>query len=227
MTDIAAAPLRFAINLGNGVLANVNEHGQPGGITVALANRIAASLRRKPEFVTYPAAGEVVEDAGKGVWDIAFLAVDPKREAVLRFTSPYITIQGTLLVRQNSNWQSVAEMDKPGVVINVGKNAAYDLWLTREIHAATLIRHASSRTAIDAFLDGAGEMAAGIRQPLEKTARENPDFRVLPDDFTGIRQAICVAKNDSRYFASLISLLARWQQDGELKALLDEHLMQR
>ena len=46
------------------------------------------------EFVPYPAAGKVVADAGGEHWDIAFLAIDPAREATLRFTSPYITIQG-------------------------------------------------------------------------------------------------------------------------------------
>lgn len=226
MSDSAAAPLRFAINLGNAVLATEDEQGKPNGITVALATKIADSLGREPVFLTYSAAGKVVDDAGKDIWDIAFLAIDPKREALLRFTSPYITIQGTLLVRAQSHWQSVQEMDKAGVVINVGKNAAYDLWLTRELRAATLIRHDSSQDAIEAFLNGAGEMTAGIRQPLEKTAREHPDFRVLPDNFTGIQQAICVAKSDVRWFPALATLLAQWQQEGVIDSLTEHALSQ-
>lgn len=223
----ATSALRFAINLGNAVLATQDAEGQPDGITVALAKKIAASMGRVPEFVTYPSAGKVVEDAGSGIWDIAFLAIDPKREALLRFTSPYITIQGTLLVRADSGWQSVQEMDRPDVVINVGKNAAYDLWLTRELHHATLTRHATSQAAIEAFLHGEGEMVAGIRQPLEKAARDNMGFRVLADDFTGIHQAICVAKMDQQLFPVISALLTQWQQEGVIESLTEPYLSQQ
>lgn len=218
--------LRFAINLGNAVLASLTTEGQPAGITVELAQSIARDLSCRPVFITYPAAGKVVEDAGKDIWDIAFLAKDPKREDVLRFTRPYITIKGTLLVREQSDLHSVSEMDKPGNVINVGKNAAYDLWLSRALHHATLNRLASSQAAIDAFLNGEGDMAAGIRQPLEATARANPGFRVLPDDFTEIQQAICVAKGDERYFDAITNLLARLREEGALGLMIAENIRQ-
>lgn len=106
MSDETLPTLRFAINLGNAVLASLTPDGQPAGITVELAKDIARHLHCRPEFITYPAAGKVVEDAGQDVWDIAFLAIDPKREDRLRFTSPYITIKGTLLVREQSDWRS-------------------------------------------------------------------------------------------------------------------------
>ena len=161
-------PLRFAINLGNAVLTKELPDGRPGGITVELAHRIAAEWGRTAQFKTYPTAGKVVDDAQKGIWDIAFLAVDPQREEVLLFTQPYIQIQGTVLVNESSPWQSVAQMDKTGVVINVGKGAAYDLHLTRQLKNATLNRLSSSQAAIDAFLNGEGDMAAGGRQAVER-----------------------------------------------------------
>lgn len=156
----AIEPLRFAINLGNAVLAKELPDGSPGGITVELAHRIAAEWGITAQFKTYPTAGKVVDDAQKGLWDIAFLAVDPQREEVLHFTQPYIQIQGTVLVNESSPWQSVAQMDKTGVVINVGKGAAYDLYLTRQLKNASLNRLSSSQAAIDAFLNGEGDPSA-------------------------------------------------------------------
>ena len=114
--------LRFAINLGNAVLAHLGETGKPAGITVELSHRLATRWGVSAEFVPYPAAGKVVADAGGEHWDIAFLAIDPAREATLRFTSPYITIQGTALVSVDSPCQSVADMDRPATTINVGQN---------------------------------------------------------------------------------------------------------
>lgn len=151
--------LRFAINLGNAVLAHLGETGKPAGITVELSHRLATRWGVSAEFVPYPAAGKVVADAGGEHWDIAFLAIDPAREATLRFTSPYITIQGTALVSVDSPCQSVADMDRPATTINVGQNAAYDLWLTRHLQHASLHRLPSSQEAIDAFLAGEGDMS--------------------------------------------------------------------
>jgi len=217
-------PLRFAINLGNAVLAKSLPDGKHDGITVKIASRIAAALGTMPQFITYPAAGKVVDDAEKGVWDVAFLAVDPAREEVLSFTQPYITIQGTVLVTSKSSWQSVEQMDKQGLVINVGKGAAYDLHLTRQLKHASLNRLSSSQAAIDAFLNGEGHMAAGIRQPLERAAAENPGFRVLPDNFGQINQAICVPRQRADLLEEITHLLTCWQRDGSVQDIIDAEL---
>ncbi len=216
--------LRFAINLGNAVLAKTLPDGEPGGITVEIARKIAAEQGKVAQFVTYPTAGKVVEDATLDRWDVAFLAIDPKREEVLRFTQPYITIQGTVLVREASSWQSVAEMDKQDVVINVGKGAAYDLHLTRTLQHASLNRLASSQAAIDAFLNGEGDMAAGIRQPLARAASENPGFRVLSDNFGQIFQAICVPHKNAPLFSDISRYLTTWQEDGAINEIIDRNL---
>lgn len=221
----ASQPLRFAINLGNAVLARQTTAGEPAGITVELARRIAADMGREAQFITYPTAGKVVEDAAKGVWDIAFLAVDPKREETLRFTQPYITIQGTALVKAQSPWQSVAQMDKPGVVINVGRGAAYDLYLTRELEHATLNRLSSSQAAIDAFVNGEGDMVAGIRQPLEQTAAQHAGYRVLEDDFMQIAQAICLPRQQDTLYNTVVEKLTRWQTEGIVKEIIDSELI--
>lgn len=219
--------LRFAINLGNAVLAKTLPDGSPGGITVEIAACIAGALGAEAKFITYPAAGKVVADAEKNLWDIAFLAIDPEREQVLRFTQPYITIQGTLLVRAESGWQSVEQMDRTGVAINVGKGAAYDLHLTRQLQHASLNRLRSSQAAIDAFLNGEGDMVAGIRQPLEHAAADNDGFRVLPDNFGQINQAICVARANCELHASISELLTLWQLDGTVQKIIDHELSEQ
>lgn len=217
-------PLRFAINLGNAVLAKTLPDGQPGGITVEIAKKIAAELGKVAQFVIYPTAGKVVDDATNNRWDVAFLAIDPKREEVLRFTQSYITIEGTVMVRDNSNWQSVAEMDKSDVVINVGKGAAYDLFLSRELRHAQLNRLASSQTAIDAFLDGEGDMVAGIRQPLECAASNNRGYRVLPDNFGQIFQAICLPHKHEKLYGVISHCLNKWQENGAINEIINRNL---
>ncbi len=115
-------------------------------------------------------------------------------------------------------------MDRPATTINVGLNAAYDLWLTRHLQHASLNRLPSSQEAIDAFLAGEGDMVAGIRQPLEATARRHAGVRVLADNFTEIQQAICVARGDVARFNAVNDALSEWRADGSLEALIAQQL---
>lgn len=62
---------------------------------------------------------------------MAFLAVEPERAKDLTFTAPYVFIDGTYLVRADTPFRSVADLDADGVRITVGRGAAYDLALTR------------------------------------------------------------------------------------------------
>src|SRR5690349_17853605 len=56
------------------------------------------------------------------------------------FSPPYVVIEGTYMVAKDSPMKSVADVDKPGVRIAVGLNSAYDLYLTRSLKSATLVR---------------------------------------------------------------------------------------
>lgn len=216
--------LRFAINLGNPVLATLLPDGSPGGITAELANKLAAESQREARFVTWPTAGQVVDVALRDEWDIAFLAIDPAREDKLRFTPPYITIESSLMVKKASKIQSVQEMDREGVVINVGKGAAYELYLIRTLKHATMRQYATSQEAIQAFINGEGDMAAGIRQPLEKAAQENPQFRVLPDSFSQIQQAVCVPRNAPQHYEFICRYLSSWIADGTIAGMVSRHI---
>lgn len=215
---------RFAINLGNPVLTTLLPEGDPGGITVELAKKLAAESQREARFVTWPTAGQVVDAALQDQWDIAFLAIDLAREDKLRFTPPYVTIESSLMIKKESAMQSVQEMDREGVVINVGKGAAYALYLTRTLKHATMRQYATSQEAIQAFINGEGDMTAGIRQPLEKAAQENPQFRVLPDSFSQIHQAICVPRNAPQHYEFICRCLSSWIADGSIAGMVKHHI---
>ena len=72
--------LRAAINLGNPILASRDAaSGEARGVSVDLARELGRRLGVPVELVTYTAAGKVVDSAKANEWDIAFVAIDPKR----------------------------------------------------------------------------------------------------------------------------------------------------
>jgi polar amino acid transport system substrate-binding protein len=197
--------LRAAINFGNTVLAQREPFG---GVSVDLSRELAKRLRVPVEFVTYDAAGRVTADATKGVWDVAFVARDPQRAKDIEFTPPYVIIEGGYMVLASSPIQSVADVDRPGMRIAVGRASAYDLWLTRNLKHATLIRAPTSPGAIELFRKDMLEVVANVKQPLMAYARGNPDVRVLPGRFMAIEQAMATPRGrpaGARYLTEFIN----------------------
>lgn len=197
--DLApAGVLRVAINYGNGVLAQRGpDEQEPRGVSGDLARELAQRLGVPAHFVSFDGAGNVF-DALKAIppepqaWDIAFLAIEPVRAAEIAFTAPYVLIEGTYLVRGEAPYRSVAELDAPGRRILVSPKSAYDLYLTRSLRHAELVRAAPPAATDLAGLFAREKLDAmgGVRQLIGKYLADNPGMRLLPDSFMQIRQAM-------------------------------------
>jgi polar amino acid transport system substrate-binding protein len=183
--------LRAALNLGNGVLVQ-GPPEDPRGVTVDLSRELAKRIGVPVQFVTYPAAGKVFEALKTGAWDVAFFAIEPVRAAEVEFTAPYVLIEGTYMVLKDSPLKVVADVDRPGVRIAVGVGSAYDLFLTRNLKNATIVRASTGggRAMIDLFLSDKLEAAAGVKQPLVEYAKTDPRVRVMDGRFQVIEQAM-------------------------------------
>lgn len=181
--------LRVAINLGNAVLAQGDARA-PRGPTVEIAAALAQRMGVQARFTCHDAAAAVVAAANEDAWDLAFLAIDPARAGRIAFSAPYVEIEGTYLVREDSPAQRVADLDRDGLRIAVGRGAAYDLFLSRELRRATILRAETSEAAIALFDRQTLDAAAGVRQPLQAWAQAHRGYRVLTDRFTAIQQAV-------------------------------------
>ena len=183
--------LRAAINFGNPVLAQKDPAtGEPRGVSVDLARELARRLGVPVELVTFDAAGKVFEALKTGAWDIAFLAIDPARAAEITFTAPYVVIEATYLVPADSPLRTIEDVDRDGVRVAVGNKSAYDLYLTRTLKRAQLVRVPTSPAAIEVFLKDKLEAAAGVKQPLLQFAKTHPNVRVMDGRFMAIEQAM-------------------------------------
>ena len=184
--------LRAAINLGNMVLAQKDPAtGDMRGVTVDLARELARRVGLPLELVPFDAAGKVFEALKAGAWDVAFLAIEPVRAAEIAFTAPYVIIEGVYLVPKDSPLRAVADVDRDGVRIAVNKGSAYDLYLTRTIKHAQLVR---GENGIELFVRDRLEAAAGVKQPLVEYAKTDPSVRIMDGRFMEIRQAMGTPK---------------------------------
>ena len=140
-------------------------------MSVDLAREAARRLGVPVELVPFNSAGNVVEAVKARQVDLAFVAIDPVRAADMDYTAPYVIIEGAYLVRNDSPLQRNEEVDRAGTRVAVGRGSAYDLFLTRELKAATLVRAPTSPAVTDLFLAQNLEVAAGVKQQLEADAQ--------------------------------------------------------
>ena len=161
-------------------------------MSVDLARELAARLGVAYELVVFEKAAASVNAVRADRADIGFFAVDPMRGEGLLFTAPYVLIEGSYLVRDSSPLSENGQVDRPGQRISVGSGSAYDLFLTREISRAEIVRLPGAGAALAAIRAGDVDVAAGIRQVLEGEARRAPGVRVLPGRFMVIQQAMCL-----------------------------------
>ncbi|GIH14223.1 transporter substrate-binding domain-containing protein [Rugosimonospora africana] len=178
--------LRASINLGNPVLAQGTPDA-PSGVTVDLARQIGARLGVPVEFLCFDAARKSYEAMATGRADICFLAIEPAREAEVAFTAPYVVIEGVFAVPEDSDLTGVADVDRPGVRIGVKRGSAYDLFLSRTLAHATVVR---GDEGVDVFRAEGLEAAAGIRQPMTAFVAAHPGVRLIPERFMQIQQAV-------------------------------------
>ncbi|HTO47266.1 MAG TPA: ABC transporter substrate-binding protein [Burkholderiales bacterium] len=183
--------LRAAINYGNPVLAQRDPAtGQPSGISADLARELGKRMGVPVEFITFDAAGKVFDAMASGAWDVAFLAIEPARSAQIDFTAPYVIIEGVYVVPVNSPLRSVGDVDRDGVRIAVSNKSAYDLYLSRTLKRAQLVRAPTPPASLELFVREKLEASAGVKQLLVAFAQTHPDVRVIEGRFMAIEQAI-------------------------------------
>lgn len=183
--------LRAAINFGNPILANRDpKTGEPYGVSVDLATRLAALIEAPLHLVLYDAAGEVVAGCERGQWDVAFVARDPLRGKGIEQSRPYLLIEGAYLVAENSPIRQNEDVDRTGTRVVVGNGSAYDLYLSRALQKAAIVRSPTSPAVVKTMVSEGYEVAAGVRQQLEYDATHFSGLRMLPGRFMVIEQAM-------------------------------------
>jgi len=216
--------LRAVINLGNPILARKDAQGAPVGVSVDLAQALAAQLKLPLTLIPVNSAGQSVELVTQEKADVGFFAIDPVRGQGIAFTSAYVQIEGSYLVRQDSPLKGNDEVDRAAHRVVVGKGSAYDLFLTRELRQAQLVRAPTSPEVVSFFMAGTYDVAAGVKQQLEFDARTTPGVRLLPGRFMVIDQAMGLPKSRP---ASAHDMLSRFVTDmkasGFVAAALKRH----
>ena len=225
VNDLApGGKVRAAINFGNPILATKDAAtGDARGVSVDLARELARRLGVPVELVTFTTAGQVVDALKAGRVDVGFVAIDPERAADISYTAPYVIIEGAYLVPGDSPIRTNADVDRAGTRVAVGARSAYDLYLSRELKHATIVRAPSSPEVTDFFLARKLDVAAGVKQQLEADAKRLPGLRLLDGRFMVINQAMGTPRGREAGARYLTDFVATMKASGFVAQALARH----
>lgn len=230
MTDAIRAQLaphgvlRAGINMSNFLLVTSRgPAGEPQGVSPSMALAIATRLGVPVQYVPYPRPGELADDVGQDKWDIGLIGAEPQRAEKIEFTTAYAEIESTYLVPAGSPITTIDEVDRPGVRIAVAARSAYDLWLARNIHHATLLRSESLDGSMALFVEQKLEVLAGLRPKLLTDAESLPGARILEGKFMAVQQAIGTAKANNAAAAFLRDFVEEAKASGMVAELIARH----
>jgi polar amino acid transport system substrate-binding protein len=214
--------LRAGINLSNFLLVTGRaDNGDPGGIAPDMAGEIAARLAVPLQLIPYESPGKLADAVAD--WDVGLIGAEPARAAQIIFTAAYLEIDATYLVPADSKIRSVGEVDRKGVRIAVAARSAYELYLSRSIENAELVRAAGLDGSYELFVREKLDALAGLRPRLVKDVQKLPGARVLEGRFTAVQQAIGTPKARVAAAAFLAAFVEEAKASGLVARLIERH----
>ena len=216
--------LRVGINHSNFLLSTRDPvNGAYSGIVIDLATELARRLDVAFEVVGFKNPGLMADAAQSDTWDVAFMGSEPARANVITFSSAYLEIDAGYLVPPGSPIQNINQVDREGVRIALMDKSAYDLYLSRHIKHATLIRTPSIDASFEDFARDKLEVLAGLKPRLITDASNYPGARILDGRFTAIQQSIGTPKGRDAGAKFLLEFVEEIKASGMVEALIAKH----
>jgi len=225
MNDLApGGTLRVGLNYSNFLLVLGDDaNGEPRGIAADLGRELARRTRLPLEFVKFDGAGKLFDAVKSAAVDVGFLGAEPQRANEVEFSPAYLEIPVTFLVPAGSLIRTIGDIDRDGVRVAVSERSAYDLYLSRTLKKAKLVRAQGIPDSYDVFMAQKLEALAGLKPKLVEEAERTPGARVLEGQVTGVQQAIGAPKGRAAAAKYLREFAEDVKRSGFVARTIEKH----
>lgn len=213
--------MRVAVAYGSPVLVNRGT-GQLRGVAVDIAHELQRQTGLRLEFVRYDRTPKLLAELQSDVCDVAFVSLEVARAAGMAITPSYMEIDLTYLVPARSRFQSVADIDSPGVRVVVQEHNTTDLFLSTRLMQAVIFRVSDEPGALRLLKAGAAEAYASNREQLLTAAESEGGYRVLVDRFSTISHVAAVPRQRVAATAYLRAFMEELKASGFVQRAIKE-----
>jgi len=219
--------LRAGMNLGNTLFTTKDRaSGELRGVSVDLMRELASRLGMPVEFIVHATPGDVADAAQKGTWDVAILAIEQARAQTIAFSPPMTEIEATYAVRKDSPLRSIDQVDAAGVRISAPEKAGYELYLTRTLRNATLVRTKSFQASMDLFNERRVDALSGLKPTLLASLNRMPDARLMEGKFMTVNHGLGIPRERRAAAEYLKGFVQEMNRSGFVARSVERHGVQ-
>jgi polar amino acid transport system substrate-binding protein len=186
-----------------------DKSGNPDGVGVKMAGALAAHLGRNLKIVPMEFSG-LIPALKTGNIEIilsSMTATDERRKSI-DFSNPYAFTGLALLVRKDSDIQSIEDLKKPGRKITAKTSTTGEIWATNHIPQAGRVVFEDQAACVLEVAQGRADAFIYDQLSIYKYAEENKETtRGLLKPFVEESWAIGIAKGNDQLLAQVNAFL--------------------
>jgi polar amino acid transport system substrate-binding protein len=215
--------LRAGMNLQNNLFTVKDASGELQGVAVDVLQELGRRLGVPVTYVMYETPGKVADDAANGKWDATVLAIEPTRAATIAFSPAMTAIEATYLVPHGSRFTQISQLDSPGTRIAVNEKAGYDLYLTRTLKEAKLVRGRNTANTFAVFNEQKLDAIAALRPQLIENQHKVPGSRLLDGSFMTVNHGVGIPQGRSAAAAWVRAQVDELNKSGFVARAIERH----
>lgn len=214
---------RVGMNGNNTALVIRHADGTVGGLCAELGKFIAAKLGVPYEPLVYESAAPFTASFSKAEWDIIITGKNATVEKVLDFSADLFSVEYVYVAAPGREFASPAAVDTPGVRIAVPRNASADVFLSRNLKSADLVRvDGPLDAAIELLRAGKAEVYASSINSGQSLEKRLPGAKIV-GAFHSVPFAVTMQKGLSAAAqARLLQLINEAKASGLVRKALEQ-----
>ncbi|MBM3856811.1 MAG: transporter substrate-binding domain-containing protein [Verrucomicrobia bacterium] len=219
-------PIRIGMDLSYPPFEMINEHGDPDGVSVAMAEALSKDLHRPLQIENIPFVGLLPSlQTGKIDLIISSMTDTPERRKSIAFSDPYLTIALGALVRQDTPIQTINDLNQPAFKVAVRQGTTGQLWAQKNLPQATLLVFDQEATAVLEVLQKKADAFLYDEMSIWKHHHEHPlETRALLSSLQQESWAIGLRLSDVELRERVNQFLKNFREEKGFERLGDRFL---
>jgi polar amino acid transport system substrate-binding protein len=195
--------------------------GEMKGVGFDLGKELARRMGVPFEPVLFPSVGALLDGGTSGAWDVAFIAFSPARAKEMDFAAPHVELERGYLVPSGSSISTVADVDRPGVRVAVSEKGVSDIFLSRTLKNAVVVRASNLAGTLEMLKSGRADATADNKATLFEISDQLPGFRVLDGRYNTSSAAMAIPKGRDLGLAYARKFVEDAKSEGLVKAAIE------
>ncbi|KWR79297.1 transporter substrate-binding domain-containing protein [Cupriavidus sp. IDO] len=195
--------------------------GEMKGVGFDLGKELARRMGVPFEPVLYPSVGALLDSGKAGAWDVAFVGFSPARAQEWDFTALHLEIEFGYLIPGGSSISTMADVDRPGIRVAVQEKSQPDVFISRTLKNATVVRASSLAGTMEMLKSGRADVIFSIKPSLFEISNQLPSSRVLDGQLGIDPHAMAMPKGRGPGVAYARQFIEDAKSEGLVKAAIE------